>query len=167
MINRQKSIARIATIALTIMPTVAFAELESQLAAYVVTKDATGVEQYQQAAQVEPGQTIEYRMRHTNTFNNAISGVAVTGPVPEGSELIVGRSNSDVLATFEVRGDFNPDLPGEEWSTLPAQRITIQEDGSRRVETARPEHFSAVRWVLGNAMQQNASVNHAYRVLIK
>ena len=106
-------------------------------------------------------------MQHTNTFENAIGGVAILGPVPSGSELIVEKSSSDVSATLEVRGEFDPDSPGEEWSSLPAQRITIQADGSRLIETAKPEHFTAVRWVLSDVMQEDASVSHAYRVQVK
>jgi hypothetical protein len=162
-----KLIARTAVMCLVVAPSVAMAELRSEMQAYIVTTDATGVEQYFAADSVKPGQTIEYRMQHTNGFDNAIGGVAVVGPVPEGSELIVGRSSSDVSATFEVRGEFDPDREGEEWSTLPAQRITVQADGTRLIETAKPEHFTAVRWSLGDAMQQDASVNHAYRVQVK
>ncbi len=167
MVSCYKYIAKIASFAVVFAPTVAFAELESQITAFVVTTDATGVEQYAPADQVKPGQMIEYRIRHTNTFDNAISGVAVTGPVPEGGELVVERSTSDVAATLEVSGEFDPDRPGEEWSTLPAQRIVVQADGSRLIETAKPEHFTAVRWILSNSMPQDVSVNHAYRVLIK
>lgn len=162
-----KSLARIAIICLAVTPSVALAELKSEMQAFVVTKDASGAEQYVAADAVKPGQTIEYRMQHTNAFDNAIGGVAIVGPVPEGSELVVDRASSDVSATFEVRGEFDPDRPGEEWSTLPAQRIVIQPDGSRLTETAKPEHFTAVRWALSDAMQENASVNHAYRVQVK
>jgi len=162
-----KSLARTAIICMAILPSVAFAELKSEMQAFVVTTDSTGLEQYVAADAVKPGQTIEYRMQHTNTFDNAIGGVAVVGPVPSGSELIVDNSSSDVSASFEVRGEFDPDRPGEEWSALPAQRITIQADGSRLIETAKPEHFTAVRWVLNEAMQEAASVNHAYRVQVK
>jgi len=158
---------RAATIVLAMTPSLALAELKSEMAAYVVTTDTSGAEQYDAAKTVEPGQTIEYRMRHTNRFGNEIGGVTVTGPVPEGSELIVERTASDVPASFEVRGEFDPDRAGEEWSTLPAQRTVINADGTRTIETARPEHFTAVRWVLGTPIQQGAAVHHAYRVRVE
>ena len=167
MLIQKKYVARIAIVCLALAPTAAMAELKSEMQAYVVTTDATGAEQYFAADSVKPGQTIEYRLQHTNSFDNAIGGVAVVGPVPEGSELIVDRTSSDVSATFEVRGEFDPDRDGEEWSTLPAQRIVVQADGTRIIEVAKPEHFTAVRWSLGDAMQHDASVNHAYRVQVK
>jgi len=165
--NPYKTLARIAIASLVLAPSAAVAELKSDMQAYVVTADENGVEQYYTAETVKPGQLIEYRMQHTNGFDNAIDGVAIVGPVPEGSELVVGRSASDVSSTFEVRGEFDPDRPGEEWSALPAQRIVVQADGSRFTETAKAEHFTAVRWKLSGAMQEDASVNHAYRVLVK
>lgn len=167
MLTQTKIIARTAIALMILTPSVAMAELKSEMQAYVVTADESGAEQYYAASSVKPGQLIEYRMQHTNAFDNAIGGVAIVGPVPEGSELVVGRAASDVSATFEVRGEFNPDLPGEEWSTLPAERIVEQADGSRVIEIAKPEHFTAVRWTLNEAMQQDAAVNHAYRVQVK
>lgn len=162
-----RSIARIAILSLVLAPSAAMAELKSEMRAFVVTTDASGAEQYQSASTVKPGQTIEYRMQHTNTFDNAIGGVAVIGPVPNGSELIVERAVSDVAAVLEVRGDFDPDQTGEEWSTLPATRIVIQSDGTRLIETAKPEHFTALRWKLANPMPENGSVHHAYRVQVQ
>lgn len=152
--------------AMAMLPSLAAAELKSEMEAYVVTTDTSGIEQYVAAVTVDPGQTIEYRLRHINGFDNAIGGVTVTGPVPEGSELLVEQSASDVPATLEVRGEFDPDSAGEEWSMLPAQRIVVNADGSRTIETAQPEHFTAIRWVLQNPMSQGAQVHHTYRVRI-
>ena len=167
MLKSSKLIARTAIICAVLAPSAASAELKSEMQAYVVTTDASGFEQYLAADTVKPGQTIEYRMEHTNDFDNAIGGVAIVGPVPEGAELIVGRSSSDVVATFEVRGEFDPDRDGEEWSTLPAQRVVVEADGTRTIEEATPESFTAVRWLLGAPMQEDASVHNAYRVLVK
>lgn len=148
-------------------PSIAFAELESELQAFVVTETSEGAEKFMPANVVKPGQTIEYRLVHTNTFDDAIGGVTVVGPVPEGGELIAGYTSSDVPGMFEVQGEFDPDRPGEEWAALPAMRVVIDEDGTRRVEEAKPEDFTAVRWRLDGPMQRNASVSHAYRVEVK
>lgn len=157
---------RAASILMALAPSIAAAELKSEMAAYVVSTDATGAERYDAAQSVEPGQTIEYRLQHTNRFDNAIGGVVVTGPVPEGSRLMMERAASDVPGTFEVRGEFDPDAPGEEWSTLPVRRVVIAADGARVTETARPEHFTAVRWVLSTPIAQGGAVRHTYRVRV-
>lgn len=153
--------------AVAVAPFSARAELRSEMLAYVVSVGEDGTERFAPAATVKPGQTIEYRMRHTNTFDDAIGGVTVIGPVPEGGEYVPGKRYSNAPAVFEVRGEFDPDRPGEEWSALPASRIVVGNDGTRRTEEAKPEHFTAIRWRLSEPMQRDASVVHAYRVEVK
>ncbi len=156
----------IATLSVLI-PTLAFAELKSQMSAHVITVAADGTEQYANAVTVEPGQLIEYRIRHRNTFNNAIGGVAIVGPVPEQAVVDPATLATSSPAILEVRGELDPDRPGEEWSTLPAQRIVVLDDGSRMIENARPEHFTAIRWTLSNPLQTHEQVTNTYRVRVK
>ncbi len=161
-----KSAVSIAAL-VAMLPGISHAELLSEMSAYVVTTGSDGVEQYQQADTVKPGQLIEYRIQHQNGFENAISGVAIVGPIPEQAVLSTGTTVSSVGAILEVRGELDPDQPGEEWSTLPAQRIVILEDGTRLIEEAKPEHFSAVRWKLSTPLQSNEVVTNTYRVKVK
>lgn len=165
--NAPLRFALIAALAASLAPNAALADLKSEMSAFVVTEDATGTERYVPADSVAPGQTIEYRMVHTNAFDHAIAGVTVLGPVPENSTLDPAYLRSDVPALLEVRGDFDPDRAGEEWSALPAWRTVIAPDGTRTTEEARPEHFTAVRWRLDGAMASAASVTHAYRVTVE
>ncbi len=159
----------ICTVALVsaLVPGLAAAELRSEMSAFVVTKDATGIEQYAPADTVKPGQLIEYRISNHNTFDNAIDGVAVVGPVPAQAVVSIDSTNSSSDALLEVRGELNPDSPGEEWSTLPAQRIVILADGSRLIEDAQPEDFTAVRWKLSSALDSQETVTTSYRVRVK
>ncbi len=152
---------------IALSPAISHAELRSEMSAFVVTTGSDGVEQYQRADSVKPGQLIEYRIKHQNSFESAISGVAIVGPVPEQAIVAAEASTSTIDATFEVRGELDPDQPGEEWSTLPAQRIVVLEDGSRLIEDAKPEHFSAVRWKLITPLQANEVVTNTYRVRVK
>jgi hypothetical protein len=137
------------------------------MSAFVVTTDVNGVEQYTQADSVKPGQLIEYRLRHRNTFENAIGGVAVVGPVPDAAIVSVDTLSSSANALLEVRGEFDPDRDGEEWSTLPAQRIIILDDGTRLIEEAAPEDFTAVRWSLEGPLHSQQAVTNSYRVRVK
>lgn len=156
----------IATLTAASSPTLSFAELQSEMAAYVVVSGSDGQERYDNADTVKPGQIIMYHMVHKNTFDNAIGGVAIVGPIPQQSVLVPGSLTSSKEAKVEVRGEFDPDRPGEEWSTLPAKRIVIRADGSQALETAGPESFTAVRWVLADPLQQNESVTTQYRVRV-
>jgi len=148
-------------------PSIAFAELESELSAYVVTTDGDGYEVFSPANAVKPGQVIEYRIKHTNTFNEAVSGVAVVGPIPSEAILALGDSTSTAEAVFEIRAELDPDQPGEEWSSLPAMRVVILDDGTRTLEEAKPEHFTAVRWTIATPLASEQTVANTYRVEVR
>ena len=150
-----------------LIPGFAAAELRSEMTAFVVTQDATGIEQYAPADSVKPGQLIEYRISHRNTFDNAVDGVAIVGPVPAQAVVNLTSTQSSSDALLEVRGELDPDSPGEEWSTLPAQRIVILSDGSRLIEPAQPEDFTAVRWKLSTPLASQEVVTNTYRVRVK
>lgn len=148
-------------------PVIASAELKSELSAFVVTTGDNGEEQVTPATRVKPGQVIEYRLTHTNKFNQAIGGVAIVGPVPDESVFAPGTQTSSSNAVFEIRADLDPDNPGEEWSTLPAMREVIQSDGTRVIEEAKPEHFTAVRWKILTPLQNEQTVTNSYRVTVR
>ena len=57
-----------------------------------------------------------------------------------------GRAFSAGQGVFEVRGDFDPDRPGEEWSTVPAFRIVVDGYGNRTRVKVGPKDYTAVRW---------------------
>lgn len=149
------------------LPFAASAELRSELSAFVVTKDSNGVEHYASADSVEPGQLIEYRLAHTNMFDDAIGGVAIVGPIPAEAVFAAGSASSSAQAVFEIRADLDPDQPGEEWSSLPAQRIVVQPDGTREIVGVSPEEYTAVRWKIASDLGSNTVVSNSYRVRVR
>lgn len=150
-----------------LFPLMASAELQSELAAFVVTTGSDGAEQFAPAYTVKPGQVIEYRLKHVNKFDQAIGGVAIVGPVPQEAVFETGTQTSSSDAVFEIRADLDPDNPGEEWSTLPAMREVVLSDGSRVIEEATPEHFTAVRWNIVTPIQNEEAVANSYRVTVR
>lgn len=157
----------VALLACLALPVPATAELVSGMTAFVVVKDAAGQERLEPAARAEPGDVIEYRLEHTNTFDHPIGGVAIVGPVPEGLELTAAFAGTQIPATIELRGEFDPDRPGEEWAAPPVMRTVIDEDGRRRSEPAPKDAFTAIRWNLQQAMPARSTVRHAYRARLK
>jgi len=152
--------------ALTATP--AAAELASTMTAMVVTASPDGTEAYAPATSVKPGETVEYRIVHRNDFDHALNGVAVVGPVPEEMELVLARPSADIPAMLEVRGEFDPDTAGEEWSTLPATKIVIDAaSGLRMIEDATEADFTAVRWRLDAPLPARGSVSHVYRAQVR
>lgn len=162
-----KSTASVIAALAVVIPTLALADLQSEMSAHVVTVAADGTEQYASAVTVEPGQIIEYRIKHRNTFGDSLGGVAIVGPVPQQAVVDPTTLATSSPAMLEVRGELDPDLPGEEWSTLPAQRIVVLADGSRMIEEASPEHFTAIRWTLSDPLQTQEQVTNTYRVRVK
>ncbi len=162
-----KPVASVLAALAVMIPTISLAELRSEMSAHVVTVAADGTEQYASAVTVEPGQIIEYRIKHRNTFGNALGDVAIVGPVPEQAVVDPSTLVTSSPAMLEVRGELDPDRPGEEWSTLPAQRIVVLDDGSRMIEEARPEHFTAIRWTLSEPLHAQEQVTNTYRVRVK
>lgn len=159
--------AGIFSVLLIALTSPASADLESSMTAMVVKTAPGGTEQFQPASQVKPGETIEYRIVHVNSFDHALDGVAVLGPIPSEMELVaVGRS-TDVPAVVEVQGEFDPDTPGEEWSTLPATKIVVSDDGTRTTRPAGRADFTAVRWRLTAPLPQHGTVRHVYRAKVR
>jgi len=93
--------------------------------------------------------------------------VAVVGPIPSEAILALGDSTSTAEAVFEIRAELDPDQPGEEWSSLPAMRVVILDDGTRTLEEAKPEHFTAVRWTIATPLASEQTVANTYRVEVR
>lgn len=83
---------------------------------------------------------------YADTEPHVFKAVPSVGVPAQQDAPIMGRAFAAGKGVFEVRGEFDPDSPGEEWSTLPAMRVVIDADGSRRRVKAGPEHYTAVRW---------------------
>ncbi len=145
----------------------AYAELASRMSAHLVVSGANGVETFAPAKAAKPGDLIEYHLIHTNTFSHSIGGIAIIGPVPDGTVLVDSYTDMGAPGIFEVRGAFDPDTPGEDWSTLPATKIVVKANGERVYQPATPEDFTAVRWRLTNPLSQNATVHHRYRTRVE
>lgn len=151
-----------------LLATPAAADLDSTMTAVLVTPAPDGTELFSPATRVKPGQTIEYRIVHRNTFDHALDGVAVVGPIPGEMELVKAAQSADIPAVIEVRGEFDPDTTGEEWSALPAMKIVIDAaTGLRMVEEATEADFTAVRWRLDAPLPGRATMRHVYRARVK
>jgi len=162
-----EALATLATLA-ALLATPASAELDSTMTALIVTPAPDGTETYRPATSARPGETVEYRIEHRNGFSHALDGVAVVGPIPDEMELVVARASADIPAMLEVRGEFDPDSVGEEWSALPATKIVVDAaTGLRMVEDATEADFTAVRWRLDAPLPASGTVRHVYRAQVK
>jgi uncharacterized repeat protein (TIGR01451 family) len=148
-------------------PSLALAqEMTSHFDFRIVELDEKGEEVLVERSQVKPGETIHYVISHENVAEEALDDVVVMAPVPAGVTLSIGSQSSSVAATFEVQAELEPETPGLEWSTLPAFRKVIAEDGTTRVEPLPPEAIAAVRWALDGSVPSGETAVNTYRVVV-
>lgn len=161
------SLATGAAIALTGGAETASAEALTSLFDYrIVEVTEEGEETLVERKTVRPGETIEYSIVHSNSTEDALTGLVVQAPVPEGVTITFGSQSSSVDARFEIQAEMEPETPGLEWSVLPAFRKVIDEDGTERLEPLPAEAVTAVRWSLDDALPGLGSAVNTYRVVV-
>lgn len=125
-----------------------------------------GAEVLAERNSVKPGETIQYSITHENTADDALSGIIVMAPIPDGVTLAVGSQSSSVDAVFEIQAEIEPETPGLEWATLPAFRKVIDKDGVERMEPVPAAAIEAVRWSLDTALSSGETTLNTYRVIV-
>lgn len=140
--------------------------LKAQFKYSIVEVDDTGAEILVEREMVRPGETIEYSMIHENASDEDLTGLVLGGPIPDGASLAVDKQASSVPAVFEVQAELEPESPGLEWSTWPAERKIIEADGSLRVEPLPADAVEAVRWTLDAALPSGETALNSYRVVV-
>lgn len=141
-------------------------ELETEVSFDIVQTDATGSEVLIDRNTVAPGEVIQYRLANHNLTESDISGLTVLGPVPAGTTFVPDAMTSNLDAEFEVQAEMDPELPGLEWSTLPAVRIVIDENGNRAEEALPNEEIEMVRWRIDGAIGEGETALNTYRVQV-
>lgn len=140
--------------------------LTSAFSYRIVEIAADGAEQLVERQDVRPGEIIQYQIRHDNGTDEGLSGLVIAAPVPSGVTLTIGGETSSVPAVFEVQADLDPELDGLEWSTLPAVRKVMGEDGKLVEEPLPAEAIAAVRWTLSEPLAADDFALNTYRVRV-
>ena len=141
-------------------------ELRANFELFIVESDEAGLEQLVERESVKPGETIHFAIQHENLSDDAMADLVIVGPVPEGVTLKLGTEQSSHDATFEIQAEMDPELPGLEWSTLPALRKIIEDDGTVRMEPVPEDTVEAVRWTLGTSLAAGDEALNSYRVVV-
>ena len=138
-------------------PTLAHAEVASRMEAFRITTDAKGVEQAQPATTTSPGDLIEYRIRYENTDPKPVTQLAVSGPVPQGTALIVDSVKSPVkhVTVYSTDG-------GKSYQAAPIKR----KNAKGLLESVPASEYSAVQWRVQEPLKQGAPQQFSYRVRV-
>lgn len=135
--------------------------LLSSLSALVVGKDAAGAETLAPAQEAAPGDVVEYRLSYTNVSPASISGVVVTGPIPDSMSYVADSAFAPGGARMEVSVD-----NGESWEREPVRRLRQNAQG-QTVEVIVPaSEYTHVRWVGSAPLQPSQSIQYTYRAQV-
>ncbi|OCX64481.1 hypothetical protein BFP70_10540 [Thioclava sp. SK-1] len=140
--------------------------LESQFSYQIVEYNAEGQEQLITRDSVKPGELIHYQLSHANMTQDAMAGLVIAAPVPQGVTITIDGQSSSVPATFEVQAELDPTQDGLEWSTLPAMRKVIDGRGVVQDEPLPASAIVAVRWRYANTLEPGETAFNSYRVRV-
>ena len=141
-------------------------DLRANFELFIVETDEAGEEQLVERASVKPGEVIHFAIEHANLTEETLDDLVIVGPIPDGVTVKLGTEQSSHEAAFEVQAEMDPELPGLEWSALPALRKVIEEDGSVRMEPVPEDSIEAVRWTLDTALAAGDAALNSYRVIV-
>ncbi|MBN1884304.1 MAG: DUF11 domain-containing protein [Candidatus Krumholzibacteriota bacterium] len=114
------------------------------------------------AEQVYPEDVVEYTLRYRNSGDAPAAGVALVGPVPQGTDYL-DRTATDVDG---LRPIFSID-DGKTYSEAPVTYVVLTKDGGEERREATPDMYTHVKWVMGNALDVGGEVTVTYRVRVK
>lgn len=140
--------------------------LASEFSFRIVETDGKGNEVLVERGTVRPGEIISYELRHENKTEDALAGLVIAAPVPEGVTLNFDGQTTSVDAVFEVQAELDPEQEGLEWSTLPAVRKVVDAEGNAEEEPLPEGEVVAVRWTFSQPLEAGATAFNSYRVRV-
>ena len=84
--------ALLAGVALSVAGVPAFADALSSSFSFRIVEAAEGEEALIERGTVRPGEVVQYQLQHENTTEQALAGIVIAAPVPEGVTLTLGLS---------------------------------------------------------------------------
>ena len=158
--------ALLAGVAISVAGVPAFADALSSSFSFRIVEASEGEEALIERGTVRPGEVVQYQLQHENTTEQALAGIVIAAPVPEGVTLTLGAESTSIKAVFEVQADLDPENDGLEWSTLPATRMVAGADGTLQPEPLPEDQIAAVRWTLSEPLESGEIALNSYRVRV-
>lgn len=127
----------------------------------VLVAGETGEESFVPAGEASPRDLIEYRLTYANRGVSAVRTVAITDPVPAGTEYVVRTATQPGggAVTFSVDN-------GRTFHAWPV-RVRKVVDG-REVWTEAPARMvTHIRWTLNDELEPAGQVSLSYRAVVR
>ena len=138
------------------------APVQGTMQAFVV-ESKKGKEILTAAEQVEPDQLVEYHLTYVNSSKDGISGLTVTGPVPEGTTYVTDTAKADVTARFRVSID-----GGATFEEEPVIREVVQENGEVKERIVPADEYTHLQWQSRSQLEGKGGKQlYRYRVRVK
>ena len=151
-----RTVLRLAAVLLMLAPLEAWAKPEVKVS-MTAEKEVAIVENGQtvvkrvSADMVESGQTIFYTLTVNNNGDEKATNVMLNNPLPEGTVYVADSAYGEgANILFSVDGGQVFDVPS---------RLTVtvsKADGSKEKRIAGPEHYTHIRWVVGEILSGKA-----------
>ena len=135
-------------------PALADGPLESEMTAWLVGYDEVGEETLTLVEDVAPGATVEYRLAYTNVGDVPLSGLVVSAPVPEATDLELGSDETAISSLFEASID-----GGTSWGVPPLE--------TSPGVYADIGDYDLVRWSTDETIAPGDSWEFVYRVSVE
>jgi len=142
-------------------------KLDSFRVEQVENAEGKRVERLVPAAEVKPGDVLEWVLRATNEGERALEDVALTVPIPPNTVYLEGTARPIELEGTRVLPVFSYD--GVRFAPPPLVRKVRKKVGDRWVEVEEvvpPEAYTHVRWVLPR-LDPKQSVEARFRTKVR
>ena len=130
----------------------------SELTAFKITTDESGEEVATEVAEIQPADTIEYRLTYTNNSDGAISNLVPVLPIPAGMQYLEDTA-SPVLNAASTQ------TTGDDFQAPPLTRTVTTEDGEQVTEQVPTVEYRRLQWTV-STLEAGASVTLTARVLV-
>jgi uncharacterized repeat protein (TIGR01451 family) len=108
------------------------------LTAFLVKTDAQGKEVLEPAQAAQPGDTIEYRLSYRNATEEAVTGLNLDLPIPEGTTWVQGSAEPNQPQARTAAGDG--------YAPIPLMRVVKDSNGQEKSVPVPIQEYRSLRW---------------------
>ncbi|KJF94592.1 hypothetical protein [Photobacterium leiognathi] len=135
--------------------------LTSKMNAFLVKVDKNGREILKPADKVSPKDKVEYQLIYKNHSDKSLSGLVITGPIPENTQYVGNTGKTIIKSKFLVSID-----GGNTFESEPVKREVIK-DGKKVEVIIPPEKYTNVRWIPEDSIKASEQQIYSYRIEVK
>jgi uncharacterized repeat protein (TIGR01451 family) len=127
----------------------------------VLVAEKNGEESFVPAGEAYPRDVIEYRLHYANRGESALRAIAITDPIPVGTEYVVStaQQSSDARVSFSIDS-------GKSFHAWPVRMRKVVEGKETWVD-APASMVTHIRWTLNDSLAPAEEVQLAYRTVVR